>query len=84
MENNRSKFESHGYLINGIAEKLEIQISESGDATRYRSIIHWSSRGTEVINGRWQEIRYSKRNARPFITMFGKRLYIDRFIRNNF
>jgi hypothetical protein len=32
MENNRSKFESHGYLINGIAEKLEIQISQSGDA----------------------------------------------------
>lgn len=25
----------------------------------------------------------SKRNSRPFITMFSKRLYIDRFIRNN-
>lgn len=24
-----------------------------------------------------------KRNARPFITMFGKRLYIDRFVCNN-
>lgn len=39
MENNRSKFESHGYLINGIAEKLEIQISQSGDAARYQSTI---------------------------------------------
>lgn len=29
MENNRSKFESHGYTINSIAEKLEIQ---PGDA----------------------------------------------------
>lgn len=83
METNRSLFVSHGYLINSTPEQLEIQISESGDAARCRSIIRWSSRGTEVINGRWQEIRYSKRNARPFITMFGKRLYIDRFIRNN-
>lgn len=84
METNRSKFESHGYIINSIAEKLEIQISESGDAARYRSITHWSSRGTEVINGRWQEIRYSKRNARPFITMFGKRLYLTNFMRNDY
>ena len=56
MENNRSKFVSHGYLINSTPEQLEIQISESSDAARYRSITHWSSRGTEVINGRWQEI----------------------------
>ena len=83
MENNRSIFVSHGYLINSTPEQLEIQINKSGDAARYRSIIHWSSRGIEVINGRWQEIRYSKRNARPFITMFGKRLYIDRIIHNN-
>lgn len=66
MENNRSKFESHGYIINGIAEKLEIQISQSGDAARYQSTIQWSSRGTEVIHGRWQEIRYSKRNNSPY------------------
>lgn len=83
METNRSIFVSHRYLINSTPEQLEIQISESGDAARYRSTINWSSRGTEVINGRWQEIRYSKRNVRPFITMFGKRLYIDRFVCNN-
>lgn len=83
METNRSLFVSHGYLIDSTSEQLEIQISNSGDAARYRSTINWSSRGTEVIHGRWQEIRYSKRNSRPFITMFGKRLYIDRFIRNN-
>lgn len=65
MENNRSKFESHGYLINGIAEKLEIQISQLGDAARYQFTIQWSSRGTEVIHGRWQEIHYSKRNKLP-------------------
>lgn len=83
METNRSIFISHGYLINSTPEQLEIQINNSGDAARYRSTINWSSRGIEVIHGRWQEIRYSKRNSRPFITMFGKRLYIDRFIRNN-
>lgn len=76
MENNRSKFESHIYLVNCKAEKLEIQISQSGDAARYQSTIRWSSRGTEVIYGRWQEIRYSKRDNRPYITMFGKRLYL--------
>lgn len=84
METNRSLFVSHGYLINSTPEQLEIQINESGDAARYRSITHWSSRGTEVINGRWQEIRYSKRNARPFITMFGKRLYLTNFMRNDY
>lgn len=84
MENNRSKFESQGYLINGIAEKLEIQISRSGDAARYQSTIRWSSRGTEVIYGCWQKIRYSKRNNRPYITMFGKRLYLTDFMRNNY
>ena len=84
MENNRSKFESHGYIINGIAEKLEIQISQSGDAARYRSTIRWASRGTEVIHGRWQEIRYSKRASRPYITMFGKRLYLTNFMHNDY
>ena len=84
MENNRSKFESHGYLINGIAEKLEIQISQSGDAARYQSTIHWPLGRIEVIHGRWQEIRYSKRNNNPYITMFGKRLYLDNFMRNDY
>lgn len=85
MENNRSKFESHGYLINGIAEKLEIQISQSGDAARYQSTIRWSSRGTEVIRrGHWQEIRYSKRDNSPYITMHGKRLYLTNFMRNGY
>lgn len=81
METNRSIFESHGYLYKGVAETLEIQISNSGDGARYRSVIRYSSRGTEVIHGRWQEIRYSKRGNRPYITMFGKRLYLDRFTR---
>lgn len=83
METNRTVFQSHGYLYKGAAETLEIQISESGDAARYQSTIRWSSRGTEVIHGRWQEIRYSRRKRRPFIIMFGKRLYLDRFARTN-
>ena len=84
METNRSKFESCGYLINCSAEKLEIQISQSGDAARYQSTIRWSSRGTEVIHGRWQEIRYTKRNNRPYITMFGKKLYLTSFMHNDY
>lgn len=77
METNRTEFKSHGFLYKGVAEVLEVQISQSGDGARYRSTVRWSSRGTEVIHGCWQEIRYSKRGGRPFITMFGKRLYLD-------
>ena len=83
METNRSKFESHGYLYRGPAEVLEIQVSQSGDAARYQSTIRWSSGGTEIIHGRWQEIRYSKRNGRPYIIMFGERLYLSDFMRND-
>ncbi len=83
MENNRSKFEPHGYLINGITEKLEIQISQSGDAARYQFTVRWPSRDTEVIHGRWQKIRYSKRNNSPYITMFGKKLYLTNFMHND-
>ena len=81
METNRSIFVRNGYLINSLIEQLEIQISDSGDAARYQSTIHWSSRGIEVIHGRWQEIRYSRKEGRPFITMNGRKLYIDKFIR---
>lgn len=83
METNRIIFESHGYLYKGAAETLEIQISQSGDAARYVSTIMFTVRDPEVTRGRWQEICYSKRGGRPFITMFGKRLYLDEFVRNN-
>lgn len=83
METNRTIFEFHGYLYKGAAETLEIQISQSGDAARYVSTIMFTVRDPEVTRGRWQEIRYSKRGGRPFITMFGKRLYLDEFVRNN-
>lgn len=78
MENNRSKFESHGYIINSIAEKLEIQISQEMRLVTNPQYggLQEASRGTGVIHGRWQEIRYSKRNNSPYITMFGKRLYV--------
>ena len=79
----RTIFESHGYLYKGAAETLEMQISQSGDEARYQSTVRYSSRGTEVIHDCWQEIRYSKRGGRPFITMFGKRLYLNEFVRNN-
>lgn len=83
METNRTIFESHGYLYKGAAETLEIQISQSDDAARYVSTIMFTVRDPEVTRGRWQEIRYSKRGGRPFITIFGKRLYLNEFVRNN-
>lgn len=60
------------------AELLEIQ---SGDAARYRSTVKMVVRDNIVTNGRWQEIRYSKRNGYAYITMYGKKLYLHNFMR---
>lgn len=84
VETNRSKFKSHGYFIESLATLIEIQISNSGDAARYRSTTDYQIKGIEIIHGRWQEIRYNKKNNRPYIYKFGKRLYIDNFIRNDY
>lgn len=81
VETNRSEFKRCGYFIESLAELIEIQISNSGDAARYKSITSYQTKDTEIIHGRWQEIRYSKKNSRPYIYKFGKRLYIDNFIR---
>lgn len=62
MENNKSQFKRTGVLHDG-AECIEIQISHSGDAARYVSTIKFTVRDPEVTRGRWQEIRYSKRNG---------------------
>lgn len=62
MENNKSQFKKTGVLHDG-AECIEIQISHSGDAARYVSTIMFTVRDPEVTRGRWQEIRYSKRNS---------------------
>lgn len=83
MENNKSQFKKTGVLHDG-AECIEIQISHSGDAARYVSTIMFTVKDSEVTRGRWQEIRYGKRNARPFITTFGKRLYLTDFMRNDY
>lgn len=68
MENNKSQFKRTGVLHDG-AECIEIQISHSGDAARYVSTIMFTVRDPEVMRGRWQEIRYSKR------------LYLHKFLR---
>lgn len=75
MEDNKSEFKRSGVMYCG-AEVLEVQISVSGDAARYRSTIHMVVRDNIVTNGRWQKIRYSKRNGSAYITMYGKRIYL--------
>lgn len=74
MENNKSEFKRTGVMYCD-AEVLEIQINTSGDAARYRSTIRMVVRDNIVTNGRWQKIRYSKRNGSAYITMYGKRIY---------
>lgn len=80
MENNKSQFKRTGVLHGG-AECIEIQISHSGDAARYVSTIKFTVRDPEVTRGRWQEIRYSKRNGYAYIVKYGKRLYLHKFLR---
>lgn len=83
MENNKSEFEVTGAYFDaskGVFDLYEIQVSQSGDAARYRftTKLHGSK---IVTKGRWQKIRYSKRCSHGYITMYGKRLYIYKFIR---
>lgn len=80
MENNKSQFKRTGVLHGG-AECIEIQISHSGDAARYVSTIKFTAKDPEVTRGRWQEIRYSKRNGYAHIVKYGKRLYLHKFLR---
>lgn len=80
MENNKSEFKRTGVMYCG-AEILEIQINQAGDAARYRSTIKQVVRDNIVTNGRWQEIRYSKRNGYAYITMYGKKIYLHKFQR---
>lgn len=80
MENNKSEFKTTGTYFDG-ARLFEIQINRSGDGARYRVTVKYVLRDSEVTRGRWQEIRYSKRNGYAYITMYGKRLYLHTFQR---
>ena len=79
MENNKSEFRATGVYFDG-ARKYEIQIARSGDAARYKMTVKYV-RDSEVTRGRWQKIRYNKRNGYAYITMYGKRIYLHKFQR---
>lgn len=78
MENNKSEFKSMGVLYS-YGWRVEIQISRSGDAARYMRTAYSSFGDNEITRGRWQEIRYSKRKNYAYISMCGKRLYLNKF-----
>ena len=80
MENNKSEFKATGVYFDG-AREYEIQISDSGDAARYRRILRLVS-GTKVNLGRWQEIRYNNKGD-AYITVYGRRIYLYNFLRIN-
>lgn len=79
-ENNKSEFKASGVYFDG-AITYEIQIARSGDAARYRRTVHYVVRDNEVTRGRWQEIRYNKKNGYAYITMYGKRIYLHKFMK---
>ena len=80
MENNKSEFKPTGIYYKG-ASVYEIQISNSGDAARYRITTSYVIRDKEITRGRWQEIRYSKRNGYAYISLYNRRLYLHKFQR---
>lgn len=80
MENNKSEFKATGVYFDS-ARMYEIQIARSGDAARYRMTIMYVIRDSEITHGRWQKIRYSKKNGYAYIVMYGKRLYLHKFQR---
>lgn len=65
------------------ATELGCQITYS----KYGNIVTIDStdRESRIIattgRGRWQEIRYSKRNGYAYIVKYGKRLYLHKFLR---
>ena len=83
MENNKEQFIACGIYINSPHEKIELQISNCGNAARYLGTIVQTTRPCIITRGRWQKIRYNLKNGEPYITKGHKRLYLRDFIRVN-
>lgn len=76
------EFIAHGQTVDCLFERLEIQISETGEAARWRRIYCVPPFDERTTTGNWQEIKYNS-NAEPYITRNGKKLYLSRFYRMN-
>ena len=84
MENSKSEFKATGafYEISPVySTTCEIQISHSGDSARYRVITKCTGGPDEITRGRWQEIKFTRRNGLAYITMRGKKLYLHDFMK---
>lgn len=82
-------FKVTGYAYNSNGKLIEIQISRTGEAARYK-ITQYFTQHTVVYYGYWQEIQYDK-NGEAFINDWSNykkrkqhtRLYLYRFMRAN-
>lgn len=80
-------FKPTGYRLDGLGKLIEIQISHTGEAARYK-ITQYFTQHTAIFYGYWQEIQYDKKGA-AFIrdwsnyhkTKRHTRLYLNRFMR---
>lgn len=80
-KNKAGDFKPIGYYING-ATQYEIQLSITCQLARYRATTRYVTRGNVVTNGRWQEVRYSKRDGYAYIIAAnGRRLYLHKFVK---
>ena len=74
--------EIYGQLCSKLITDRENTVFEmTQSAARYVSTIKFTVKDPEVTRGRWQEIRYSKRNGYAYIVKYGKRLYLHKFLR---
>lgn len=55
-------FKSHGYCYDNHGKHIEIQISRTGEAARYKITQHFTQ-NVAVFYGYWQEIQYDKKGA---------------------
>ena len=84
METNKSEFKATGafYEISPVhSATYEIQISHLGDRARCRVITEYACRPDEIIRGRWQKIKFTRRKGLAYITMRGEKLYLHNFMK---
>lgn len=69
-----SEFKASGYLCLSNSGGIEVEINSCGDGVRYR-FTH------DQKVSRWQEIKYSRRESRPYFVCHKRRYYLDQFMR---
>lgn len=71
---NEKEFIPTGYYVVSNSQSVEVQITDSGDAVRYRDVDALNE--TQRKPSKWQEIKFSK-GGRAYFFMHSHRVYLD-------